>query len=546
LGISKPDVTAPGIQILAGNTPAPATAAGGPPGQLFQAIAGTSMSSPHVAGSGALLKALHPNWTPGQIKSALMTTAKTQGLFKEDGETPFTPFEAGSGRINLTQAGDPGITFDVPALDYVTLANRLWDANYPSLYVPIMPGVITVQRTAHSELSHQSSWQIKVISAPSDVKISVPNHILIPGGGDATFDITVDARAVPIGQVRHATIRLKHGFREAHFPITIVRKQPIVSLDKSCDPATIARGATTTCTIELTNNSFDDANVSLTDQLPRQLKLIPASVVNATPQGNGIVFNGSLFGATSPIEVQPGASPFGYVALPGVGFNCPGNCDDVAFNLTGLGANGVRYNGVTYGTVGFSSNGFVQPGGATSATANNQRLPNTAGPNNVVAPFWTDLHPLGSDGNGAGKMFFANVNSGANNWLVIEWRDVVEFDGTLKYSFQIWMRRGGAVEDISFVYQKLEGDGAGGRATVGAENTTGTVGDSFYFNGTGTLPTVGNDLVVVISAGAPGETRVITFDATGDKKGAWTNCAEMTGDLFFGTNTACFSGNVTN
>lgn len=46
------------------------------------------MSSPHTAGAGALLKALHPDWTPGQIKSALMMTATVDGLVKEDGVTP--------------------------------------------------------------------------------------------------------------------------------------------------------------------------------------------------------------------------------------------------------------------------------------------------------------------------------------------------------------------------------------------------------------------------------------------------------------------------
>ena len=64
----KPDVTAPGAQVLAGMTPTPDPDAPelGPPGQLFQAIAGTSMSSPHVAGAAALLFAKYPNWTPAR------------------------------------------------------------------------------------------------------------------------------------------------------------------------------------------------------------------------------------------------------------------------------------------------------------------------------------------------------------------------------------------------------------------------------------------------------------------------------------------------
>ena len=64
----KPDVIAPGQDILA------AVAPPGNAGRDFNLYSGTSMSSPHVAGLAALLKDLHPDWTPMMIKSALMTT----------------------------------------------------------------------------------------------------------------------------------------------------------------------------------------------------------------------------------------------------------------------------------------------------------------------------------------------------------------------------------------------------------------------------------------------------------------------------------------
>ena len=62
LDIIKPDLTAPGVNVLAGNTPNPFL---GAPGQLFQSISGTSMASPHVAGVFALLKQAHPDWSAG-------------------------------------------------------------------------------------------------------------------------------------------------------------------------------------------------------------------------------------------------------------------------------------------------------------------------------------------------------------------------------------------------------------------------------------------------------------------------------------------------
>jgi subtilisin family serine protease len=140
LGISKPDVSAPGVQVLGGHVPV-AIPSSGAPNELFAVHSGTSMSAAHIAGAGALLKSLNPTWTPGQIKSALMLTANTS-VRKEDGTTLAGPFETGSGRVRLALAARPGLSISPAPGDFTTYQNRLWDANYPSLYLPRMPGIV--------------------------------------------------------------------------------------------------------------------------------------------------------------------------------------------------------------------------------------------------------------------------------------------------------------------------------------------------------------------------------------------------------------------
>jgi subtilisin family serine protease len=220
LGVSKPDLTAPGVQVLAAHTPEPDDPAD-PAGQLFQAIAGTSMSSPHVAGAAALLKHAHPDWTPGQIKSALMTTAAT-ALVNDDGVTPFTPFDAGSGRVRLDKARAPGVTFDVPAADYVSHADALWTVNYPSLYIPdVAPHQLVVQRTAQSVTSVDTTWKIAVAPDPSPgLIVSAPSAVTVPAGASASFEIHIDKTGIPAGEVRHATLHLTSRAGSLHLPIT--------------------------------------------------------------------------------------------------------------------------------------------------------------------------------------------------------------------------------------------------------------------------------------------------------------------------------------
>ncbi|MCZ6475418.1 MAG: S8 family serine peptidase [Gammaproteobacteria bacterium] len=127
LDFLKPDVTAPGVHILAAHTP---DVANGLTGERYQYLSGTSMSTPEVAGVAALLKEAHPEWTPSQIKSALMTSAY-QEVVKETGATAADPFDVGAGHIDPNRAIDPGLVYDVDFLNYAAYLCGLDDPPFP-------------------------------------------------------------------------------------------------------------------------------------------------------------------------------------------------------------------------------------------------------------------------------------------------------------------------------------------------------------------------------------------------------------------------------
>jgi uncharacterized repeat protein (TIGR01451 family) len=550
LGVSKPDITAPGVQILAGASPAHLTPANGgvalgPEGELFQAIAGTSMSSPHIAGSGALLKALHPKWTPGQIKSALMTTAVT-AVLKEDGVTPATPFDDGSGRVNLSKAGDPGLTFDVKKADYVAHAADLWNVNYPSVYIPVMPGIETVKRTAHSTLMMPSVWELSV-KGETDFNVIVQKVLFVGPGKDASFDIVIDAKNVPIGQVRTATLFLtevgQRNARQLHMPITFIRKQPVIPMTKTCTPASIARGAQTTCTVSFTNTTFSAANVEFIDMLPLQLKLVNGSVSGANSFFNTVTYKGSLYGAQPPdvaVVSAPGGSPAGYLPLSLFGIGAVSGVSDES--ITNFSVPAFMYGGVSYTRIGVVSDGYVVVGGGTSGDVQflNQKLPDAGVPNNVLAPWWTDMNP-----GAAGAIRVGTLGDGVNTWIVVDYDGVPQYSTPTKgNSFEVWIRIG-TVQDITFTYGTLTGNGDLGLLTVGAENSFGNRGSNYYYNGTGTLPVADAELAVNSVAGTPGETKTITYKATGLFQGKAVNYASLTSNLFQGVSIAPFTVEVT-
>ncbi|XP_022949764.1 subtilisin-like protease SBT5.3 [Cucurbita moschata] len=163
--VIKPDITAPGVNIIASVTN-DITASGLPFDKRrvpFNIESGTSMSCPHISGVAGLLKTLHPTWSPGAIKSAIMTTAKTRDNTKNTildyTKVKATPFDYGAGHVHPNNAMDPGLVYDTTVDDYLNFlctrgynsrtlkkfSNKPFvcaknfattDFNYPSILVP--------------------------------------------------------------------------------------------------------------------------------------------------------------------------------------------------------------------------------------------------------------------------------------------------------------------------------------------------------------------------------------------------------------------------
>jgi hypothetical protein len=123
-GILKPDITGPGVSVLAAW---PTQVVGPPsssvlPGPTFNFESGTSVSAPHLAGVAALIKSKHPGWSPAAIRSA-MTTAdpidRSGNPILNEQHVPADFFATGAGHVNPVKAVDPGLVYDIAPDDYV-------------------------------------------------------------------------------------------------------------------------------------------------------------------------------------------------------------------------------------------------------------------------------------------------------------------------------------------------------------------------------------------------------------------------------------------
>jgi len=221
--IVVPSVSAPGVDIIA------AYGSGGV--VEWDAISGTSMASPHAAGAAALLIALHPEWTPAMVQSALMTTSWT-GILDDDGSTPAINFDMGSGRIDLAQAAEAAFVMDESIADYEA-ANPDDGGDPKALNLPSMGNAqcfnsCSWSRTISSTMSIPITWTVSVTSDDNINLTVTPNNFLLPAYGTQMIEVTADVSGATddvwaFGEVTLTpTASVPFSASEGHLPVAVM------------------------------------------------------------------------------------------------------------------------------------------------------------------------------------------------------------------------------------------------------------------------------------------------------------------------------------
>lgn len=232
--ILKPDVIAPGVNILAGWTGkvGPTDLDIDPRRVEFNIISGTSMSCPHASGIAALLRKAYPDWSPAAIKSALLTTAynvdNSGGNLKDLGTgKESNPFVHGAGHVDPNRSLNPGLVYDLDTNDYLAFlcsigyeASKIavftrepvaknvcegkvgrtgkfsspGDLNYPSFSVVLSGGssVVKYKRVVTNVGKNVDAVYIVKVNAPPGVDVSVSPTKLVFSGENKTqaFEVT--------------------------------------------------------------------------------------------------------------------------------------------------------------------------------------------------------------------------------------------------------------------------------------------------------------------------------------------------------------------
>ncbi|KAD7478144.1 hypothetical protein E3N88_01280 [Mikania micrantha] len=256
--ILKPDISAPGISILAAWPPgiSPTSTDFDERSVEWNFQSGTSMSCPHVSGVVALLKSVHPDWSPAAIKSAIMTTAYKRDMNDDtilSGGTneESSPFDIGSGHLNPLKAMDPGLVYDMNADDYIlflcnygytkdqiknliNLSPRTTvncpkqhttyaNLNYPSITVSSLQDTMTIKRTVRHVGAKRTSIYIASIVSPHGVEVTVWPRILFFSYfcDEISYYVTLKPQKLSQGRYDYGEIVWSDGFHTVRSPLVV-------------------------------------------------------------------------------------------------------------------------------------------------------------------------------------------------------------------------------------------------------------------------------------------------------------------------------------
>jgi len=230
----KPDVIAPGQDILAAVSPVTAA------GRDFNLLSGTSMSSPHVAGLAALLKDLHPTWSPMMIKSALMTSAGDV----LDGPNTLSAviFRQGAGHVRPNSAADPGLVYNHGFNDWLAflcgtttgvnpascaaLAGLGYsfdpsNLNGASIAIGDLPGTQTVTRKVTNVGSGPATYTSSVTGMAGFTVTVAPSFFSINPGQTQTYTVTFTRTTAALNAYTGGQLTWSDGTHTVRSPLVV-------------------------------------------------------------------------------------------------------------------------------------------------------------------------------------------------------------------------------------------------------------------------------------------------------------------------------------
>ena len=290
-GLLKPDIAAPGVAILS----AYANTADAFGADAYGLLSGTSMAAPHVAGAAALLRQSHPDWTPSEVKSALMMTAQSSMTLMPGGLIPASQYHQGAGRADLPRAASAGLVMDETAENFRNadpgINANAEHLNVPSLAASSCVGTCTFVREFRSTARMPITWEAE-LSGELVGSVS-PAVFTVRAGRVQSLEISLDVNDAAHNQREVGSLILtpvnKQAGKAGYGPLTLPLStfvDPVkleVSVPATGLHATVPSGGSETLEIEISNLG----NAGLTWETAEGL--LPMPVVDQRPDFSFVV-----------------------------------------------------------------------------------------------------------------------------------------------------------------------------------------------------------------------------------------------------------------